>query len=303
MLTIFSISFSRKKLGKGRRQRRNSGISKEDLHQDCVSVRELQARQSVIEKLENSKRTLESQIGQLQAELDRMRLDRSELEKNIWPLQKKLSQEDQAYIATHHGSIPPTWILKQSLRQFKTLENMLDAREQSHQLKIAEERSHHDTEMNNLIDGYAADKKDLERNHKRELSRKQAEIERLENGLLTNVDRFQPLSDATLKTRFTTLKKAVTDLARCNIEAEAEAVGVAFNQTELVHDMKKRQWMYLLEGNFWRILADGLFLTPFSVFGSHGNAFVTIWHDLFQKRGLIFCIRLNMNRELMSGRT
>jgi hypothetical protein len=260
-----------------------------------VSVRELQACQSVIDKLENSKRTLESQIGQLQAELDSTRLDRSELERNIWPLEKKLSQEDQAYMATHHGSIHPIWILKQSLRRFKTLEDVLDAREQSHQLKIAEERSHHDIKMSNLRERYTADKEGLERIHKKELSHKQAEIERLENGLLTNVDRFQPLPDATLKTRFTTLKKAVTDLARCNIEAEADAVGAAFNQTELVHAMKKRQWMYLLEGNFWRILADGLFLTPFSVFGSHGNAFVTIWRDLFQKRGLIFRICLNMN--------
>jgi hypothetical protein len=295
------------------------------------------------EKLESLKQqheihntALTNKLGKEKAENERYKAELQELQKYVWPLQKKLSQKYNADIDSNGRH--PTRILLHCARQFADLESEKNRRELEYQKEIADAKSAHSRQLANVasthnrqmadvksacsreisdmrneharimkdIDGVhkqAVDEMvhsheqstmELEVVHAAKVEKLEAEIARLEKGLVTNVDRFQPLPDTTFKSRFTNLKKKVSDLAYLfPQDFDANAVCKAFRQTGFVHAAEfvqiapKKYWRHLLEGTLWNILMHGLFTSPFSVFGPLGEEYLDMWQDLFQKRELI----------------
>jgi hypothetical protein len=129
----------------------------------------------------------------------------------------------------------------------------------------------------------------LETDYEKQLHEQKVKLENdkavLSKGLLATVDRFQPITDHMLGSRFMQLKGSVRTLARSPLD-DAEGLGEAFDQRAFAQIAPRRHHKFILESTFWSILVDGIFSTPFRVFGSYGEHFAHTWSQLFQKRKL-----------------
>jgi hypothetical protein len=226
-------------------------------------------RQNLAIKLADSQthwKNLNSDLLEKEESLRRCESELRGLKADILPLWLKLGKEDQTYIDRHGRQA--TWILKYSLAQ-------LDRNEQ--------EKEKDRQNLQKLIDLHQGGIGDLEAKHQKELELLQAEFVRLEQGLLTNVDSFRPITDAAFKAKFAMLKKSVSDLARRPPNLNPDQVGQLSGHKDLVCQLPRKHWRFLLESAFWIIIVDALFLTPFSIFGDHGMKHATTWCALFDK--------------------
>jgi len=96
------------------------------------------------------------------------------------------------------------------------------------------------------------------------------------------VDRFEPMPDRELKQQLSVLKNRVATLARSPSGVDAEQTGQAFRQSAFIQ-IAPHHHKLVLESSFWDILIDGIFLSPFKVFGDCGERFTVTWSQLFQK--------------------
>lgn len=121
-------------------------------------------------------------------------------------------------------------------------------------------------------------------------ARLRGDIESL-NGALLARDRFTPITDHELESRFSDLVEDIDQLARPEWD---------FNQAEWTDNLlnrlsknPKRFKKELLQDSLWMILYENIFCSPFRVFGEEGRKLEAQWNDAFGK-GLLpfFCLGL-----------
>lgn len=121
-------------------------------------------------------------------------------------------------------------------------------------------------------------------------ARLRGDIESL-NGALLARDRFTPITDHELESRFSDLVEDIDQLARPEWD---------FNQAEWTDNLlnrlsknPKRLKKELLQDSLWMILYENIFCSPFRVFGEEGRKLEAQWNDAFGK-GLLpfFCLGL-----------
>lgn len=116
--------------------------------------------------------------------------------------------------------------------------------------------------------------------HKELLMEKQKleeEKARLQDALLSAADKFRPISDRDFEFQFNVLKNSVATLARSPLKVDAERLGEAFGQSDFVRTLDKRHYKFVLESAIWATLVNGIFSTPFKVFGPYGERFTAAW--------------------------
>lgn len=289
-------------------------------HTGCISQDEALERQNRINTLESENAALKKDVDKYRNQLD----EYWKLMKKIGPLFGMLRPKYKMSV-DETGRQPPDWTLSYCFQQFEALEveridretffqQKLSDKDAQYQQQIRNKDTEHQREeqnlqnqINNAINLHEEKKAEMKSEHdqaiqnltdkhEREKERLQGEITRMEAGLLTNVDRFQPLPDPTFKKKFTDLKRLVENMARNLPDVEGAVMASAFAETKFVRAAEfvgiapKKHWRYLLEGTFWHIIMRGLFATPFSVFGIYGHDYLDYWHDLFEQRKLILCL-------------
>lgn len=119
-------------------------------------------------------------------------------------------------------------------------------------------------------------------------ARLRGDIESL-NGALLARDRFTPITDHELESRFSDLVEDIDQLARPEWD---------FNQAEWTDNLlnrlsknPKRLKKELLQDSLWMILYENIFCSPFRVFGEEGRKLEAQWNDAFGE-GLLpfFCL-------------
>jgi hypothetical protein len=300
---------TRRALEEGPAEGQDAGSSPKEPRREKKELSRLKALQIKYDEvkkregeLDRQNKWLHSHIAALNTEIQdkNIKMDSQasylqDIEMNISPLGQKLSPRDQAYVYSHGR--PMIGILMSCLAQLEKLENEKDhdmrqhrkeikslneshahqlrTTQESYQLELVQKESHHVEEI-----------RILKEDHQRERGRLQAEINRLEDGLLTTVDHFQPMPDQKLRAIFTSLKKLIGQVARCPLENDPRRLGEMFNRSAFIDVAAENHRMFLIQSIFWEILVDGLFSTPFRVFGFSGDQFYKSWQDLFGKRAL-----------------
>jgi hypothetical protein len=171
------------------------------------------------------------------------------------------------------------------------LQQRLDKEEDSHRRDIGQlkhEMNEQERKWESIFIGkdiaHKGDKDALRDKYEKQLrderGEREAEKACLQDALATTADQFEPISDRDLKHQFSVLRDIVGTLARSPLGVDAEKLGQAFAQTSLVQAMPRKHYKFVLESVLWAILIDGIFLTPFKVFGDHGERFA----QLFQTR-------------------
>lgn len=136
--------------------------------------------------------------------------------------------------------------------------------EESHKEQIRENEERHNEEIRLLIAEY----EEKLRKQKNELENDKGI---LQTGLLTVLERFEPIPDKKFQTRFNELKSLVVTLSRGAFDAHAARQG----------DPPRKYRKYVLESTLWTILVDGIFSTPFKVLGDYGEYLAAVWSQLF----------------------
>ncbi len=108
------------------------------------------------------------------------------------------------------------------------------------------------------------------------------EKSRLQNALLTTVDGFKPMADAVCKAHLEDLRSSIHTLAFLDVDIGPENPGGLESQVALLQSPERKDYKNALEGCIWQIIFKGVFSTPFSVFGSYGEALMATWAQLFE---------------------
>lgn len=110
--------------------------------------------------------------------------------------------------------------------------------------------------------------------------RLRGDIESLNGALLTR-DRFIPIGDHELESRFLDLAEEIDQLAR--FEWHFEQSDWTGHLLSRFSKNPKRLKKELLQDSLWMILYEGIFCSPFRVFGEEGRNLEAQWNDAFGK--------------------
>jgi hypothetical protein len=147
--------------------------------------------------------------------------------------------------------------------------------EEGHKEQIRENEERHEEEIRLLMANYDKKLGNQETEYEEKLRKQKNELENdkgiLQKGLLTVLERFEPIPDNKFQTRFDELKSLVVTLSRGAFDAHAAKQG----------DPPRKYRKYVLESTLWTILVDGIFSTPFKVLGDYGEYLATVWSQLF----------------------
>jgi hypothetical protein len=156
---------------------------------------------------------------------------------------------------------------------------------ENHEKEVDDQQNRHDREIAELVDGY-----------EKRLDDQKATLENekgiLLKGLSNAANRFQPTPDSEFQNRFKDLKGLVGTLARSPMDVDGTTLGQAFDQPAFVQYAPRRHHKFLLESSLWVILMEGIFSTPFKVFGDYGEHLAATWGQLFQSSTIVMSIFL-----------
>jgi hypothetical protein len=127
-------------------------------------------------------------------------------------------------------------------------------------------------------------KKQKEEEYQNKLKKQKEEAEQkfkdFHKHVISAADDFQPKPDSHFRQQFETLQMKVQVLAEkamCERHVDKETLGASFNQISFVQAVKDKHLNLVLEKAFWTILYENIFLTPFRVFGEHGDSLFITW--------------------------
>jgi hypothetical protein len=127
----------------------------------------------------------------------------------------------------------------------------------------------------------------LKADHKKALADLRVKLEGdicvLQDTVMSFMDRFQPRSDNDLRLQFDGLKGWVRIVARSPLDVGVDELGERLNRTTFVRLAPKIHHKFALESSIWAILMDGIFATPFKIFGDYSSHFSTSWSQLVQE--------------------
>jgi hypothetical protein len=145
----------------------------------------------------------------------------------------------------------------------------------------------HRREINDLNLEHAHFTSILTTDHEKALTdlrfRLEEDIRVLQEAVTSFADRFQPKSDEDLRLELDDLKGWVGRVARSPLNVDGEELGERLNQTTFIQLVPKRHHKFALESRIWAILMDGIFATPFKLFGDYSSRSSTLWSQLVQE--------------------
>ena len=178
----------------------------------------------------------------------------------------------------------------QSQRQKDIHEQRIRAQEGTYKKEKQELEEKHKLELREKDDAHDAAVARLEKSHRSAVAGLDATIATLQSGLLTTGSRFQPLTDSECKSRLGLIRTLVYSLAPSSPIIDARAYGDFFDRAESRNSEGEGN-MYVLEASIWSILFNGIFSSPFRVFGKHGEIFMSSWKQLFGAGEFILLVR------------
>jgi len=153
-----------------------------------------------------------------------------------------------------------------------------DQMKREYTTRVSELQKRHALNQANLEKGFESERSRLENEIGTQANRMKKDIESL-NGALLARDRFTPIADHDLKSRFLDLAHDIDDLSR---------VEWKFNKTEWTADLlgrlsgnQRKLKKQILQDSLWIILYTTIFSSPFRIFGDEGRALETQWSDAF----------------------
>ena len=159
--------------------------------------------------------------------------------------------------------------------------------EEGHKEQIRENEERHNAEIRLLIAEYDKKLRNQETEYEEKLRKQRNELENdkgiLRKGLISVLERFEPILDNEFQTRFDELKSLVVTLSRGALDAHAAKQG----------DPPRKYRKYVLESTLWTILVDGIFSTPFKVLGNYGKYLADVWSQLFGESTFILYSQLH----------
>lgn len=244
-------------------------------HTNCVTAEEALGFLDRINTLGSENKGLDSKVVDLENIVFDLRNELDAYQQTMERVEQKMRKKEAEY--------------QQEKNHLHT--QVTDAINLREAMKCDMEAYHHGV-VNTLRKDHDKEMQKLTERHNTKVSELGDELLRMESMFLTNVGRFLPMSNSAFQKRFTDLKKLVENVARNLPEVEGDVMGRTFTETsfvqaaEFVKIAHKKHWRFLLEGTFWNIVMQGLFATPFSIFGAYGDDYLDYWRDLFEKRKL-----------------
>jgi hypothetical protein len=178
---------------------------------------------------------------------------------------------------------------------------------ENHEKEVDDQQNRHDKQITDMASGYEERLYGRQTQYDREIAELVDGYEKrlddqkvtLENekgillkGLSNAANRFQPTPDSEFQNRFKVLKGLVGTLARSPMDVDGTTLGQAFDQLAFVQYAPRRHHKFLLESSLWVILMEGIFSTPFKVFGDYGEHLAATWGQLFQSSTIVMSIFL-----------
>jgi hypothetical protein len=146
--------------------------------------------------------------------------------------------------------------------------------ESSYQNEIAVMMVNHDTVVRSEQQKHSEELEELSNQTKET-------VKRVEREMRMSVDNFQAKPDRTLKLSFEKLKVAVQNLSRLALGIAPiprdEVFRARCSELSLPHE----DYNFLLQSYLWGIIVDGVFESPFRVFGVYGDRLAETWSLLF----------------------
>jgi hypothetical protein len=162
----------------------------------------------------------------------------------------------------------------------KRLEAKILEKQRKFDSEKVELESRHATEQSRMKSNFKVEKLRLENERAAQEGRMRRDIESL-NGSLLARDRFTPIGDHELKSRFLDLVNDVDYLARLEWK---------FNQTDWTNQLlarlstnQRKLKKQILQGSLWITLYENVFCSPFRIFGEEGRTLEAQWNEAFDK--------------------
>ncbi|KIW64727.1 hypothetical protein PV04_09641 [Phialophora macrospora] len=116
-----------------------------------------------------------------------------------------------------------------------------------------------------------------------------AQVKQAERDMCLSIDNFQALQDDELQGQFYKLTTEIEALSRLTSVPDfvQQAGAMGFN-VRLPTNILPRDRRLLFQSILWNIIIDGIFLTPFRVFGTYGDPIYQVWKTLFGEQDNAF---------------
>jgi hypothetical protein len=242
-------------------------------------------RRSAIEEARDSRRRLEQKHAQFRNLFSSVI---SVIEKND-PLSRDLRWEQvPKYIEKLCEEVNrKAEVIEQKQREIEklsaqtiSLANEMQILKGNHDIKELEleKKREHDLQKKEVAHLEAVDH--LKVAYKTEIARHQTTISTLQSEMLAAGSRFQPITDSSWKNRLGLIRTLVHSLAHSSPVIDAREYGHVIDRAEFAQTTEGKE-MYLLDASIWKILLDGIFSSPFRVFGKYGEIIMSHWEQIF----------------------
>ena len=170
---------------------------------------------------------------------------------------------------------------EKSQNQKNFYEGQITAQREAHEKKQKDVEEGHNGELRKKDVDHVDAVARLEDAHQAAVARLNDTIATLQSELFIPGTHFQPLTDSECKSRLGLIRTRVHSLARSYRLNDGHAYGDLFNQAEFVRSTEGKDYMYVVDASIWKVLFNGVFSSPFRVFGQHGEMFTASWEQLF----------------------
>lgn len=140
----------------------------------------------------------------------------------------------------------------------------------------------HQKELRALGQTHRTNIDDLSQQHSADVQHERLKVKAAEEDMRMSVDYFQALQDDELRNRFYKLSIEVENLSRLPPASDfiyrVKMMGIDIPSLDV---LPGRDQKLLLQSILWTVIVNGIFRTPFQVFGTYGDSVFQTWTTLF----------------------
>lgn len=234
---------------------------------DLFNLRgELNKRGQDIDRLGQERGALETELRSVQQKhVETVSTMRREHQNKMENMEYNYTEQIDTLRATHDDYVNA---LRQDHHEQRT------KMETSYQNQIAVMTANHDTFVRSEQQKHSEELEELSIQTKKR-------IDRVEQEMRMSVDNFQAKPDRTLVLSFENLKAAVQNLSRFRFDIATVQRDETFRARCSELRLPQQDYKFLLQSYLWGIVVDGIFESPFRVFGVYGDRLAETWALLF----------------------
>jgi hypothetical protein len=154
--------------------------------------------------------------------------------------------------------------------------------EEQHNAFVHGLNSDHQSRIKTLTQEHQNDIKSREHTYSTNIAHEREKVKQAERDMCLSVDNFQAMQDKELQDQFYELTTEIEGLSRLtSVPDFVEQAGAMGFNVRLPPNILPRDRKLLFQSILWNIIIDGIFLTPFRVFGAYGDPIYQVWKALF----------------------